>query len=31
LLSSRFVLRPRGTFFLPETGNMRTFIMVGRL
>ena len=31
LLASQFLLRPRGTYFLPETGNMRTFIMVGRL
>jgi class 3 adenylate cyclase len=31
LLASQFLLRPRGTYFLPESGNMRTFIMVGRL
>ncbi len=31
LLSSHFVVRPRGTYFLPETGNMRTFIVVGRV
>jgi hypothetical protein len=31
LLASQFLLRPRGTYFLPETGNMRTFVMVGRL
>jgi GAF domain-containing protein len=31
MLASQFLLRPRGTYFLPETGNMRTFIMVGRL
>jgi class 3 adenylate cyclase len=30
-LASQFLMRPRGTYFLPETGNMRTFIMVGRL
>jgi hypothetical protein len=30
LLSAHFVMRPRGTFFLPEAGNMRTFAMVGR-
>jgi class 3 adenylate cyclase len=30
-LASQFLLRPRGTYFLPETGNMRTFIMVGHL
>jgi hypothetical protein len=31
LLSSHFVIRPRGTYFLPETGNMRTFILVGHI
>ena len=31
LLASYFLLRPRGTYFLPETGNMRTFVMIGRL
>jgi len=31
LLASQFLLRPRGIYFLPETGNMRTFIMLGRL
>jgi class 3 adenylate cyclase len=31
LLANQFLLRPRGTYFLPETGNMRTFILVGRL
>jgi adenylate cyclase len=31
LLAGQFLLRPRGTYFLPETGNMRTFIIVGRL
>jgi class 3 adenylate cyclase len=29
LLSAHFLLRPRGTYFLPETGMMRTFVMVG--
>jgi adenylate cyclase len=31
LLASHFLLRPRGTYFMPETGNMRTFVMIGRL
>jgi adenylate cyclase len=31
LLSSQFLFRPRGSYFLPETGNMRTFVMVGRI
>jgi hypothetical protein len=31
LLSTRFLFRSRGTYFLPETGAMRTFVMVGRL
>jgi class 3 adenylate cyclase len=31
LLSANFLLRPRGTYFLPETGNMRTFIIVDHL
>ena len=31
LLSTRFLFRSRGTYFLPETGTMRTFVMVGRL
>lgn len=31
LLSTQFLFRPRGSYFLPETGNMRTFVMVGRI
>jgi adenylate cyclase len=31
LLSDHFLFRPRGSYFLPETGNMRTFILVGRV
>lgn len=31
LLARDFLLRPRGTYYLPEAGNMRTFILVGRL
>jgi hypothetical protein len=31
LLGGQFLFRPRGSYFLPETGNMRTFIVVGRL
>jgi class 3 adenylate cyclase len=31
LISRHFVVRPRGTYFLPETGNMRIFIVVGRI
>lgn len=31
LLSGTFLFRPRGSYFMPETGNMRTFVMVGRL
>lgn len=31
LLSNQFLFRPRGSYFLPETGNMRTFVMVGRI
>jgi hypothetical protein len=31
LLAGQFLMRPRGAYFLPEIGNMRTFIMVGRL
>jgi adenylate cyclase len=31
VLSTQFLFRPRGSYFLPETGNMRTFVMVGRL
>jgi adenylate cyclase len=30
LLADRFLFRPRGSYFLPETGNMRTFVLVGR-
>jgi len=30
-LGSHFLLRPRGVYFLPETGDMRTFIVIGRL
>src|SRR5258708_1168494 len=30
-LASHFLLRPRGVYFLPETGDMRTFIVIGRL
>jgi adenylate cyclase len=30
-LASHFLLRPRGIYFLPETGDMRTFIMIGHL
>jgi hypothetical protein len=31
LLADRFLFRPRGTYFLPETGDMRTFVLVDRL
>jgi class 3 adenylate cyclase len=31
ILADRFLFRPRGTYFLPETGDMRTFVMVGRI
>ena len=31
ILSSDFLFRPRGSYFLPETGTMRTFVLVGRL
>jgi class 3 adenylate cyclase/GAF domain-containing protein len=31
VLSSDFLFRPRGSYFLPETGTMRTFVLVGRL
>jgi adenylate cyclase len=31
LLSTQYLFRPRGSYFLPETGNMRTFVMVGRI
>jgi class 3 adenylate cyclase len=30
-LQQRFLLRPRGTFYLPSLGNTRTFILAGRL
>jgi adenylate cyclase len=30
VLSGDFLFRPRGSYFLPETGTMRTFVMVGR-
>lgn len=30
LLSGDFLFRPRGSYFLPETGTMRTFVLVGR-
>jgi class 3 adenylate cyclase len=31
LLSADFLLRPRGSYFLPETGPMRTFVLAGAL
>jgi class 3 adenylate cyclase len=31
LLSGGFLLRPRGSYFLPETGPMRTFVLAGAL
>jgi adenylate cyclase len=31
LLSTQFLFRSRGSYFLPEAGNMRTFVMVGRI
>lgn len=31
MLSTQFLFRPRGSYFLPETGNMRIFVMVGRI
>jgi adenylate cyclase len=31
ILSDHFLFRPRGSYFLPETGNMRTFVLVGRI
>ena len=31
VLSGDFLFRPRGSYFLPETGTMRTFVLVGRL
>ena len=30
VLSEDFLFRARGSYFLPETGTMRTFVMVGR-
>lgn len=30
VLSGAFLFRPRGSYFLPETGAMRTFVLVGR-
>ncbi len=30
VLSGAFLFRPRGSYFLPETGTMRTFVLVGR-
>ncbi|WP_421999127.1 GAF domain-containing protein [Reyranella sp.] len=31
LLADAFLFRPRGSYFLPETGSMRTFVLVGQL
>lgn len=31
LLSADFLMRPRGSYFLPETGPMRTFVLAGAL
>jgi adenylate cyclase len=31
LLAGHFLFRPRGAYFLPETGNMRTFVLIGRI
>jgi len=31
VLARDFLFRPRGTYFLPETGTMRTFVLVGEL
>jgi adenylate cyclase len=31
LLAGNFLFRPRGAYFLPETGNMRTFVLIGRI
>jgi len=31
LLSDDFLFRSRGSYFLPETGTMRTFVLVGRI
>jgi adenylate cyclase len=31
LLSADFLMRPRGRYFLPETGPMRTFVLAGAL
>jgi adenylate cyclase len=30
-LSDKFLFRPRGSYFLPETGTMRTFVLVSRI
>ena len=30
ILSGDFLFRARGSYFLPETGTMRTFVLVGR-
>ena len=31
VLARDFLFRPRGTYYLPETGTMRTFVLVGEL
>jgi class 3 adenylate cyclase len=31
VLSGDFLFRPRGQYFLPETGTMRTFVLVGEI
>jgi adenylate cyclase len=31
LLSDNFLFRPRGSYFLPEAGTMRLFVLVGRV
>jgi class 3 adenylate cyclase len=31
VLAGTFLFRQRGTYFLPETGTMRTFVLVGAL
>ena len=31
ILAGDFLFRQRGTYFLPETGTMRTFVLVGAL
>jgi GAF domain-containing protein len=30
VLADKFLFRPRGSYFLPETGDMRIFVLVGR-